>query len=48
MKKISRGYRKYLRAEKARIRREVIDQKEQKKLIDELYSSFEEKEQIKE
>jgi hypothetical protein len=38
MKKLSKSTRKYIRTEKARIRKEVLDQKEQKKLIDELYS----------
>lgn len=40
MKNISRGYKKFLRQQKARIRREVIDPEEQKKLIDELYQDI--------
>lgn len=37
MKKLSRGIRKYIRQEKARIRREVLDVEEQKRLINQLY-----------
>ena len=36
-KKIPKSLRKYIRKEKARIRREVLDIKNQKELIDELY-----------
>jgi hypothetical protein len=36
-KKLSRGIRKHIRKEKARIRREVFDIKEQERLIKELY-----------
>lgn len=36
-KKIPKSVRKYIRKEKARIRREVLDIKNQKELIDELY-----------
>lgn len=35
-KKLSQGYRKYLRREKARIRREVFGAKEQEKQINDL------------
>lgn len=38
--KISKGYRKFIRCEKSRIRKEVIDPKEQEKLIEELYSQL--------
>ena len=36
-RKLPKSIRKYLRKEKARIRREVLDLKEQEKLIQELY-----------
>lgn len=39
-RKLSKGLRKFIRKEKARIRREVLDTKEQKRLIDELYKKF--------
>ena len=39
-KKLSKSLRKYIRKEKARIRREVLDIKEQEKLIDGLYQKF--------
>lgn len=39
-KKLPKGVRKYIRKEKARIRREVLDIKEQEKLISELYKRF--------
>lgn len=39
-KKLPKSIRKYIRREKARIRREVLDVKEQKKLIEELYKKF--------
>jgi len=35
---LSRGIRKYIRREKARIRREVFDLEKQKELIRELYA----------
>ena len=37
-RKLPKSSRKYIRREKARIRREVLDIKEQEKLIAELYS----------
>ncbi len=40
MKKLSKGIRKYIRKEKARIRREVLDIEEQKRLIKELYEKL--------
>ena len=40
-KKLSRGYKKYIRKEKARIRREFLDIGEQDKLIAELYKGLE-------
>lgn len=42
MKKLSRGYKKFLRKEKARIRQEIIDPQEQNKLIQELYPGLSE------
>lgn len=39
----SKGYRKYIRREKARIRREVEDQPERDKMIADLYSGVEDK-----
>lgn len=39
--KLSKGVRKYIREQKARIRREVLDLKEQEKQIDQLYKKFE-------
>jgi len=39
-KKIPKSLRKYIRKEKARIRREVLDFKEQEKLINELYQKI--------
>jgi len=36
-RKLPKSLRKYIRQEKARIRREVLDIKEQEKLINELY-----------
>ena len=39
-KKLSRGFRKYIRREKARIRREVLDLKLQEKMIQDLYQKF--------
>ena len=41
MKKvISRGYKRYLRNEKARIRQEILNIEEQNKLITELYQNI--------
>ena len=40
MKKLSKSIRKFIREEKARIRRKVLDLKEQEKLINELYQKF--------
>ncbi len=40
MKKPPKSIRKYIRKEKARIRREVLDIKEQEKLIQELYQKL--------
>ena len=39
-KKLPKSLRKFIRKEKARIRREVLDLKEQEKLINELYQKF--------
>ena len=39
-KRLSKSIRKFIRQEKARIRREVLDIKEQKELINELYQKF--------
>jgi len=39
-KKLPKSLRKYIRREKSRIRREVLDLKEQEKLINELYKKF--------
>jgi len=39
-KKLSKSIRKFIREEKARIRRKVLDLKEQEKLINELYQKF--------
>ena len=35
-----KSLRKYIRQEKARIRREILDLKEQEKLINKLYEKF--------
>jgi len=40
MKKMPKSLRKYIRQEKARIRRQVFDFKKQKELIDQLYKKF--------
>jgi len=40
MKKLSKSIRKFIRKEKARIRREVLDLKEQQKLVNELNQQF--------
>lgn len=42
-RKLPKSLRKHIRQEKARIRREVLDIKEQEKLIQELYQKFFEK-----
>mgnify|MGYP001575397953 FL=1 len=39
-KRLPKSIRKYIRREKARIRREVLDLKEQERLIQELYQKF--------
>ncbi len=39
-KKLPRSIRKFIRKEKARIRREVLDLKKQEELINELYKKF--------
>ena len=39
-KRMPKSLRKFIRKEKARIRREVLDMKEQEKLISELYQRF--------
>ncbi len=39
-RKLSKSLRKYVRREKARIRREVWDLKEQEKLIEQLYQEI--------
>ena len=39
-KKLSKSTRKFIREEKAQIRRKVLDLKEQEKLISELYQKF--------
>lgn len=39
-RKFSRGVKKFIRGEKARIRREISDLGEQKRLIEELYKQF--------
>lgn len=46
MKKIliSKGYKKYIRAEKSKIRKEILDPIKADKKIKELYSQFSEKE----
>jgi len=38
--KLPRSIRKFIRKEKARIRKEILDLKEQEKLIQELYQKF--------
>jgi len=39
-KKLPKSIRKFIRREKARIRREILDSKEQEKLIAEIYQKF--------
>jgi len=48
MKRMPKSLRKYIRQEKARIRREVLDVKEQERLIQELYQKIFEKLKTKE
>jgi hypothetical protein len=38
--KLPKSVRKYIRKEKARIRKEILDLKEQERLIQELYQKF--------
>ncbi len=45
---MAKSIQKYIRQEKARIRREVLDLSEQKKLIDELYKKVIKSPKIKE
>jgi len=45
-KKLPKSIRKYIRKEKARIRKSVFDIEEQEKLISELYQKFLKKEKI--
>ncbi len=40
MKKISKGYKKFIRQEKARIRKEIINIEEQNNLIQALYQNL--------
>ncbi len=42
-KRFPKSFRKYVRNEKARIRREVLDDKEQEKLIDLIYQKLQNK-----
>lgn len=44
-KKMPKSIRKHIRKEKARIRREVLDLKNQKELIDKLYQRFSKKDE---
>jgi len=46
-KKIPKSLRKFIRLEKSRIRREVLDIKEQKRLISELYQKISKKDENK-
>ena len=39
-KELPKSVRKHIRKEKARIRRELLDEEKQEKLIDELYQRF--------
>ncbi len=45
-KKLPKSIRKFIRLEKARIRREILDFKEQEKLINDLYQKFFKKSEI--
>ena len=38
--RLPKSLRKYIRQEKSRIRREVLDSKKQEKLLEELYKKF--------
>jgi len=40
MKKIPKSIRKHIREEKARIRRQIFNAEEQKRLINQLYQKF--------
>ena len=42
MKRFSRGFRKYIRKEKSRIRREALTLGEEKKMIEQLYQRINE------
>jgi len=44
-KKLAKSARKFIRSEKARIRREVLDIKKQKEMIDELCQRYQEEKQ---
>lgn len=46
MRKLPKSIRKYIRREKARIRREVLDIKTQEELIRQLLEKFRQKKQI--
>ena len=46
-KRLPKSIRKYIRKEKARIHRDVLDVKEQKKLINELYQKISKNNKIK-
>lgn len=46
-KKMPRSIRKFIRREKARIRREVLDIKKQEELIDQLYKKLLKEDEIK-
>ena len=46
-KRLPKSVRKFIRKEKARIRREVLDLKKQEELIDELYQPFIKKDENK-
>lgn len=39
-KKLPKSFRKHIRREKSRIRREILDVKQQEKMISELYEKF--------
>jgi len=43
-KKLPKSVRRYIRKEKARIRREVLDSKERERLISQLYKNLSKKE----
>ena len=42
-KKLPKSIRKYIRLEKARIRREVLDLKKQNEMIEQLYKKYQRK-----